>query len=114
MLDAIQRHGNRDGFRRAARAPPMALTRFQRDVCRLLADARLRQRRELRRRWRRSSTSFLGAPRLPATIDLFHDTEAALAASWAADRGSLESSGYRLSVVRERPTLRRGGGPARQ
>ena len=50
VLDSIQRHGNRDGFRRAARDPPMALTLFQRDVCRLLADTRLRQRRELCRR----------------------------------------------------------------
>ncbi|MFW5744054.1 MAG: hypothetical protein ACOC2D_12335, partial [Spirochaetota bacterium] len=33
--------------------------------------------------------------------DLFHDTDAALAASWAADRGMLTASGFDLSVVRD-------------
>lgn len=59
----------------------MALTSFQRDICRLLAGNRLRD------------------------IDLFHDTEEALAASWTADRDLLEREGYILSVIRERPTF---------
>jgi hypothetical protein len=82
----------------------MALTRFQRDVCRLLADARLGSG-ESYVAGGAALNELLGAPRLSRDIDLFHDTEAALAASWAADRGSLESAGYRLSVVRERPTF---------
>jgi hypothetical protein len=91
----------------------MALTSFQRDVCRLLAGNR-----------RRSGESYvaggatlnelLRAPRLSRDIDLFHDTREALEASWRADRSALEENGYELEVVRERPTfveaeVRRGG-----
>lgn len=82
----------------------MALTAFQRDVCRLLADTRLRSG-ESYVAGGAALNELLRAPRLSRDIDLFHDTEAALAASWAADRGSLESAGYQLSVVRERPTF---------
>lgn len=82
----------------------MALTEFQRRLCRLLADNR-----------RRSGESYvaggaalnelLGAPRRSRDIDLFHDTAEALAVSWSADRDSLEKEGYELSVIRERPTF---------
>ena len=78
----------------------MALTGYQREVCRLLADNRVR-----------SGESYvaggvalneaLRAPRLSRDIDLFHDTEEALAASWAADRASLEDAGYELRILRE-------------
>jgi len=80
----------------------MALTRFQRDVCRLLADTRLRSG-ESYVAGEAALNELLSAPRLSRDIDLFHDTEAALAASWAADRRSLESC--QLSVIRERPTF---------
>jgi hypothetical protein len=58
--------------------------------------------------------TLLAAPRLSRDIDLFHDTDEALAASWQADRDSLEREGHSLTVVRERPTfveaeVRRGG-----
>jgi len=91
----------------------MALTPFQRDVCRLLADHRLRSGESYVAGGAALNT-LLGAPRLSRDIDLFHDTEQALAASWAADRGLLESAGYVVSVIRERPTfveaeIRRGG-----
>ena len=82
----------------------MALTRFQRDVCRLLADTRLRSG-ESYVAGGAALNEILRAPRLSRDIDLFHDTEAALAASWAADRRSLESAGCQLSVIRERPTF---------
>ena len=82
----------------------MALTAFQRDVCRLLAGNRLRSG-ESYVAGGAALNELLRAPRLSRDIDLFHDTEAALAASWAADRSSLGSAGYRLSVVRERPTF---------
>jgi len=82
----------------------MALTAFQRDVCRLLAGNRLRSG-ESYVAGGAALNELLRAPRLSRDLDLFHDTEAALAASWAADRSSLESAGYRLSVVRERPTF---------
>ena len=39
------------------------------------------------------------------TSTLFHDTEAALAASWDGDRQALLSQGFLLEIVRERPTF---------
>lgn len=47
----------------------------------------------------------LGAPRRSRDIDLFHDTAEALAASWSADRESLERAGYEISLIRERPAF---------
>ena len=38
-------------------------------------------------------------------LDLFHDTQEALASSWRADRETLERAGYQVGVVRERPTF---------
>ena len=91
----------------------MALTPFQRDVCRLLADNRLRSGES----YVAGAAALNELSRHPAAsrdIDLFHDTEEALATSWSADRGSLEKQGYELSILRERPTfveaeVRRGG-----
>ncbi len=82
----------------------MALTAFQRDICRLLAGNRLRSG-ESYVAGGGALNELLRAPRLSRDIDLFHDTEAALAASWAADRELLERQGYALAVVRERPTF---------
>jgi hypothetical protein len=62
----------------------MALTTLQRDVCRLLADSRI-------------------ASGESGDLDLFHDTEEALAATWDSDRRLLEAGGYALRVLRERP-----------
>jgi hypothetical protein len=47
----------------------------------------------------------LGAPRLSRDVDLFHDTEAALAATWEADRATLAQAGFAVRVVRERPSF---------
>jgi hypothetical protein len=47
----------------------------------------------------------IAASRVSRDVDVFHDTDAALAASWAADRGALEAGGYGVEVVRERPGL---------
>ena len=82
----------------------MALTLFQRDVCRLLAGNRLRSGESYVAGGAALNT-LLAAPRLSRDIDLFHDTEQALAASWAADRDLLERERYALSVIRERPTF---------
>src|SRR5206468_1535882 len=38
-------------------------------------------------------------------VDIFHDTDEALAASWRADRVLLEANGFSVVVMRERPTL---------
>lgn len=81
----------------------MPLTDFQRRVCRLVAENRLA-----------SGESYLaggaalneltGGARLSRDIDLFHDTDAAVAASWDADRRRLEGEGLAVRVIRERPS----------
>ena len=82
----------------------MALTAIHRHVLRVLA--------ERRRAAGHSSApggvalnELLQASRRSRDIDLFHDTEAALAATWDSDRLALTSQGYALEVVRERPTF---------
>jgi hypothetical protein len=45
----------------------------------------------------------LGGARVSRDIDLFHDTEEAVEASWDADRRQLREAGYELRVLRERP-----------
>ena len=82
----------------------MALTTFQRDVCRLLADNRIRSG-ESYVPGAAALNELLNAPRRSRDIDLFHDTEEALAASWKAARSSLERGGYAVSILRERPTF---------
>lgn len=47
----------------------------------------------------------LSAPRISRDVDLFHDTEAALDASWQADRKLLAQTGFSVRVVRERPSF---------
>jgi hypothetical protein len=86
----------------------VALTPFQRDVCRLLADNRIRSG-ESYVAGAAALNELLHAPRRSRDIDLFHDTEEALAASWKADRSSLDQGGYALSVLRERPTFVEAG-----
>lgn len=80
----------------------MAVTPFQRTLCRLLAEDR-----------RASGESYvaggvaLGAAldtrRVSRDLDLFHDTAEAVAASWDRDRHTMEASGYRVVPLRERP-----------
>jgi len=79
----------------------MALTGYQREVCRLLADNRVRSG-ESYVAGGAALNEVLRASRLSRDLDLFHDTDEALAASWAADRASLEKAGYELRILRER------------
>ena len=79
----------------------MGLSEFQRLVCRLLAQDRVR-RGESYVAGGAALNEVLGAPRLSRDIDLFHDTEEALVASWEMDRSLLASAGYDVRVVRER------------
>ncbi len=82
----------------------MALTGFQADILRLLAENR-----------RANAGSYvagglalnhrLGTPRLSRDIDIFHDSESALFASWQMDRRSLESAGYSVRTLRELRTF---------
>lgn len=82
----------------------MALTELQRAICHLLADHRIA-----------SGESYvaggvalnllLGADRISRDIDLFHDTQEALEATWKADRELLAARGFTVQVRREVPGL---------
>lgn len=80
----------------------MALTPFQRDICRLLAAQRIRSG-ESYVAGGVALNEILDGTRVSRDIDLFHDTEEAVEASWSADRKRLEQSGYAVRVLRERP-----------
>ncbi len=82
----------------------MALTEFQRTVCRLIA----RQRRESGESYVAGGVALntlTGSTRISRDIDLFHDTAEAVAASWDADRRLLEGSGYHVRTLRERESF---------
>lgn len=80
----------------------MALTEYQRGVCRLIAANRIR-----------GGDSYVAggaalaaatvSPRVSRDIDLFHDTREAVAATWAADRRLLEAGGHAVEVTRDLP-----------
>lgn len=82
----------------------MALTGFQRQVCRVVAESRIA-----------SGESYVaggaalgeltGSPRVSRDVDLFHDTDEALAATWASDKRLLEATGFTVKVLRDRSTL---------
>lgn len=82
----------------------MALTEFQRTVCRLLAAQRIKQGESYVAGGAALNT-LIDAPRLSRDIDLFHDTSEALDATWTADRGLLEQSQFTLEILRERPSF---------
>ena len=82
----------------------MALTPLQRRICLLLAEQR-----------KRSGESYvaggaalnevLGGTRMSRDVDLFHDTEEALAATWAQDRLTLQEAGLHVAPGREGPSF---------
>jgi len=80
----------------------MALTAFQRDICRLLA-AHRRARGESYVAGGVALSVALDTQRLSRDLGLFHDTTQAVAVSWDADRVALESRGYTVAPLRERP-----------
>jgi hypothetical protein len=80
----------------------MGLSLFQRHVCQLLAEDRVRNG-ESYFAGGATLNELIGAPRLSRDLDIFHDTEEALAFSWRADRELLERSGFQVRVFRERP-----------
>jgi len=82
----------------------MALTPFQRAICRLLADSRTASG-DSYVGGAAALNEILGAPRLSRDVDLFHDTDAALDASWREDRRLLEEHGLVVRPVRERPAF---------
>ena len=82
----------------------MALTPLQRAVCRLLAESR-KASGESYVAGGAALNELLSAPRLSRDLDLFHDTEEALAETWETDRRLLQEAGYAVRVLRERPTF---------
>lgn len=82
----------------------MALTNFQRSVCQLLARSRIAAG-ESYLAGGATLNEVIGAPRISRDVDLFHDTDSALDASWQNDRKLLEERGYAVRVIRERPAF---------
>ncbi|MGH7332981.1 MAG: nucleotidyl transferase AbiEii/AbiGii toxin family protein [Candidatus Rokuibacteriota bacterium] len=82
----------------------MALTDFQRAVCRLLANHRITSG-ESYVAGGVALNEMMATARTSRDIDLFHDTDEALAASWEADRRLLEEHGFTVVVIRERPSF---------
>ncbi|MEI7902861.1 MAG: hypothetical protein WCK89_21655 [bacterium] len=78
----------------------MSVTPFQSAILLQLA----RQRRERGESYVAGGlalNALLSTPRRSRDIDLFHDTETALAATWTADRVLLEANGYEVRTLRE-------------
>ncbi len=82
----------------------MALTEFQRRVCRVIA-AHRRAAGESYVAGGTALNASIGALRVSRDVDLFHDREEALRAAWDADRAALGQGGFGIEVVRERPTF---------
>jgi len=82
----------------------MALTEFQREICRLLAERRIASG-EAYVAGGAALNEILAAPRISQDLDLFHDTAEALAATWDADRSRLLENRFGVDIVRERPSF---------
>jgi hypothetical protein len=80
----------------------MALTGFQQAICHLIAANRLEQG-EAYVAGGVALNLLTGGTRISRDIDLFHDTLEALDATWQADRELLQSYGYEIRSVHERP-----------
>jgi hypothetical protein len=79
----------------------MALTEFQRTVCRLIA----RQRIASGRSYVAGGTALntmTGATRLSRDVDVFHDAVQDVATSWQTDRALLEGGGFLVDATRLR------------
>jgi len=80
----------------------MALTPLQRRICRVLAE----QRKRLGESYVAGGAALnelLGGARRSHDIDLFHDTEEALAATWERDRETLIGAGFTVQALRVMP-----------
>jgi hypothetical protein len=82
----------------------VALTPLQRAICRIIA-ANRKSHGEAYVAGAVALNELLTAPRVSRDIDLFHDTQEALQATWDADRRLLTDTGFALRIVRERPSF---------
>jgi hypothetical protein len=82
----------------------MAVTEYQRAICRLVARSRIE-----------SGVSYVAggvalntlteSPRVSQDIDVFHDVRESVGSSWNSDRTTLEKAGYSIHLLRERDTF---------
>lgn len=79
----------------------MALTEYQRTLCRLLAAHRI-ENGESYVAGGSALNAVAGGGRISRDLDLFHDTVAALEATWPVDRALLERNGYTVRPLHER------------
>jgi hypothetical protein len=82
----------------------MALTKLQRSVCQLIAAHRVASG-ESYVAGGVALNEMLAGGRLSEDVDLFHDTETALDASWTADRELLLREGFDVVPLRDRPSF---------
>jgi hypothetical protein len=82
----------------------MALTDFQRRICRLLADTRIASG-ESYVAGGGALNEIAAGTRLSRDIDLFHDTETAVDHTWRADRAVLEREGLVVRPIRQHRSL---------
>lgn len=78
----------------------MALSPFQREICRLLAGRRI-EAGESYLAGGSALNELLGASRRSRDLDLFHDADEAVASSSADDRELLRSAGFEVTALRE-------------
>jgi hypothetical protein len=82
----------------------MALTQLQRRICLLLAEQR-KQGGESYVAGGAALNELLGATRRSRDVDLFHDTEEALAVTWERDKATLTAAGLSVIPSREGPSF---------
>lgn len=80
----------------------MAITELQRRICQLIAVNRVASG-ESYVAGGVALNELIGGNRISRDSDLFHDTREAVDLTWAADRTLLQSNGYDVDVIRERP-----------
>jgi hypothetical protein len=80
----------------------MALTDFQRGVCRVIAANRIRGGESYVAGGAALST-VTASPRISRDIDLFHDSLEAVTVTWEADRRLLAADGYTVDLRRQFP-----------
>jgi hypothetical protein len=80
----------------------MAITEFQRDICKLIASSRKAQG-ESYVAGGVALNELIQSPRISRDIDIFHDLAEAVLKTWESDRDLLTQNRYSVEAVRIRP-----------